>query len=161
MSSCTQRCCWGYWSALDRATQHFIYSNGRQFLARFEEFSHFILFFVLKINSLLNNSSRLSPSIMNALYMKRATNLQFRDPRELTPASYPLQVGSFFTLNWILLGYECRCGPRLLRQRSLESKKWDWLYIWFWKEISTNDKDIERKEKSPRTWIIQHAWNNG
>ena len=29
---------------------------------------------------------------MNALHMKRATDMHFRDPRELTPASYTIKV---------------------------------------------------------------------
>ena len=45
---------------------------------------------------------------MNALYMKRATNLQFRDPRELTPASYNLQVS----------------GPPELTAQILGDKRW-------------------------------------
>ena len=45
---------------------------------------------------------------MNALYMKRATNLQFRDPRELTPASYNLKVS----------------GPPVLNVRMPGDKRW-------------------------------------
>ena len=44
---------------------------------------------------------------MNALYMKRATNLQFRDPRELTPASYTLKVSGPPVLITQILGDKC------------------------------------------------------
>ena len=45
---------------------------------------------------------------MNALYMKRATDMQFRDPRELTPASYTIKVSKHILLILNRLDHEFR-----------------------------------------------------
>ena len=43
---------------------------------------------------------------MNPLYMKRATDMHFRDPRELTPACYTLKI----TNSGQALEYDCHQG---------------------------------------------------
>ena len=101
---------------------------------------------------------------MNALYMKRATDMQFRDPRELTPASYNIQVSSNNLSDMTMYRSPIKVLPsttkegvhskwRMIRDVHLEERKGSGLWQTPW--------SMQRKFRVQASITSTKSWTDG